>query len=92
MSGYRRWGAYAQGSYSDIKKNETLPFPVTGKKLEMITLSEGSETGKDKYHRVSLLVESKHGYKYTSLQKRNSLTDLKRDLGLPKRKGVGVRQ
>ena len=50
MNGYRRWGAYAQGSYSDIKKNETLPFPVTGKKLEMITLSEGSETGKDKYH------------------------------------------
>jgi len=45
MNGYRRWGAYAQGSYSDIK-NKTMPFPVTGKKLEMITLSEEVRQGK----------------------------------------------
>ena len=63
MNGHRRWGTHAQGNYSDIKKNETMPFPVTGKKLEMITLSEVGETGKDKYHRIALLVESKNGYK-----------------------------
>ena len=50
---------YTRQYYSGMKKNETTPFPVTGKKLEMIILSEVSETGKDKYHRLSLLVESK---------------------------------
>ena len=37
-----------------------MPFPVTGKKLEMIILSE---TGKDRWHRISFLVEPKNGYK-----------------------------
>ena len=63
MNGHRRWGTRAQGNYSDIKKNETKPFPVTGKKLAMITLSDVGETGKAKYHRIALLVQSKHGYK-----------------------------
>ena len=49
--------------YSDIYKDETMPFPVTGKKPEVIILSELNETGKDRYHRISLLVKSKNGYK-----------------------------
>ena len=32
-----------------------MPFAVTGKKPETIILSEVSETGKDRYHRISLL-------------------------------------
>ena len=32
-----------------------MPFPVTVKKLEMIILSELSETRKDRYHRISFL-------------------------------------
>ena len=38
-------------------------FAVTGKKPEMIILSEVSETGEERHHRISLLVESKNGYK-----------------------------
>ena len=36
--------------YSDIKKNEILPFATTRMKLEGIMLSEISQTEKDKYH------------------------------------------
>ena len=31
---------YTMQYYSDIKKDEIMPFPVTGKKLEVIKLSE----------------------------------------------------
>ena len=31
---------YTLQYYSDIKKDETTPFPITGKKLEMIILTE----------------------------------------------------
>ena len=54
-----------------------MTLPVTGNKPEVIILSEVSETGKDKCHRISLLVESKTGYKWTSLQKRNRFTEKK---------------
>ena len=48
--------------YSDIEKDEIMPLLVTGEKLEIIILSEVSETEIDKY-RILLPVESKHGYK-----------------------------
>ena len=38
-----------------IKKNEIMPFAATGMDLEIITLSEVSQTEKDKYHRISLM-------------------------------------
>ena len=63
MNGHRRWGTLKQQYYSEIKNNEIMTLPVTGNKPEVIILSEVSETGKDKCHRISLLVESKTGYK-----------------------------
>ena len=41
--------------YSAIKKDEIMPFSGTWTEVEMIILSEVSETGKDKYHIISLL-------------------------------------
>ena len=38
---------YTMQYYSDMKKDEMMPFPVTGKKLEVIKLSEIVEKGKD---------------------------------------------
>ena len=38
-----------------IKKNEIRPFAATWMDLEMIILSEVSQTEKDKYHMVSLI-------------------------------------
>ena len=40
--------------YSAIKKNENLPFATTWIDLEGITLSEISQTEKDKYCVISL--------------------------------------
>ena len=40
--------------YSTIKKNEILPFEATWMDLEIITLSEVSQTEKDKYDMISL--------------------------------------
>ena len=36
--------------YSVIKKNEIMPFAATWIELEMIILTEVSQTEKDKYH------------------------------------------
>ena len=52
-----------KGSWSDKynvislsqKKNEITSFAATWTDLEMIILSEVSQTEKDKYHRISLM-------------------------------------
>ena len=41
--------------YSDIKKNEMLPFAAAWMDLENIILSEVSQTEKDKYYMISLV-------------------------------------
>ena len=41
--------------YSAIKKNEILPFAATWMHLEIIILSEVSQTEKDKYSMISLI-------------------------------------
>ena len=41
--------------YSAIKKNEIMPFGATWMELEIIILSEVSQTEKDKYHMILLI-------------------------------------
>ena len=43
--------------YSDIKKYKTMPFAATWMDLEIIILSEVSQTEKDKYNMLSLIRE-----------------------------------
>ena len=45
---------YTMEYYSAIKKNEIMSFAATWMDLEMIILSEASQTEKDKYHTISL--------------------------------------
>ena len=40
---------------STIKKNEIMPFAATWMDLEIVILSELSQTEKDKYHMTSLI-------------------------------------
>ena len=41
--------------YSPIKKNAIMSFAATWMDLEIITLSDVSQTEKDKYHMISLI-------------------------------------
>ena len=51
----KMWYIYTMEYYSTIKKNEIKPFAATWMDLEIITLSEVSQTEKDKYHMISLI-------------------------------------
>ena len=50
----KRWYIYTIKYYSAIEKNEIVPFAATWMDLEIIILSEVSQTEKDKYHMISL--------------------------------------
>ena len=49
------WYIYTIEYYSAIKKNEKMPFAATWMDLEIIILSEVSQTEKDKYHMILLI-------------------------------------
>ena len=49
------WYIYTMEYYSAIKKNETMPFVATSMGLEIVMLSEASQTEKEKYHMISLI-------------------------------------
>ena len=51
----KMWHIYTMEYYSAIQKTEILPFAATWMDLEMIILSEVSQTEKDKYHMISLI-------------------------------------
>ena len=46
----KMWYIYAMEYYSAIKRNEIVPLAETWMDLEIIILSELSQTEKDKYH------------------------------------------
>ena len=48
------WYIYTMEYYSVIKKNEQRPFVATWMDLEIVILSEVSQTQKDKYHIILL--------------------------------------
>ena len=49
------WSIYTMKYYSVIKINKIMPFAATWTDLEIIMLSEVSQTEKDKYHMMSLI-------------------------------------
>ena len=51
----KRWYMYTMEYYSAIKKNKIIPLAATWMDLEIIILSEVSQTEKDKYHMISLI-------------------------------------
>ena len=46
---------YTMEYYSAIKKNEIMLFAATWTDLEIVILSDVSQTEKDKYHMISLI-------------------------------------
>ena len=51
----KMWYMYKMEYYSAIKKNKILPFAATWMDLEIIILSEISQTEKDKYIMLSFI-------------------------------------
>ena len=49
------WYIYTMEYYSAIKKNEIMSFAETWVDLEIVILSEVSQTEKDKYHMILLI-------------------------------------
>ena len=49
------WYIYIMEYYSAIKRNEIMSFAATWMDLEIIILSEVSQTEKHKYHMISLI-------------------------------------
>ena len=79
--------------YSEIllshKKNEILPFAATRMDLEIIILSEASQTEKDKYHMISLIcrILKKKWYRGVYIQNRNRCKDIENKHGYQRGKG-----
>ena len=48
------WHIYTMEYYSAIQKNKIMPFEATWMDLEIVILSEVSQTQKDKYHVILL--------------------------------------
>ena len=51
----KMWYIYTMKYYSAIKKNKIMPFAAMWMDLEIIILSEVSQTQKDKYHMILLI-------------------------------------
>ena len=48
----KMWNIYTMEYYSAIKTNKIMPFAATWMDLEILMLSEVSQTEKDKYHMI----------------------------------------
>ena len=53
----KMWYMYTMEYYLAIKKNEIMPFVATWMDLEIIILSEVSQTEKGKYHMILLICQ-----------------------------------
>ena len=51
----KMWYTYTMECYSAIKKNEIMPLAATWMDLEIVILSEVSQTEKEKYHMILLI-------------------------------------
>ena len=83
----KMWYIYTVEYYSAIKKDERVPFAATWMDLEMIILSEVSQTERDKYRTISGMWNLKNDAK-ESIYKTDRLTDIENRLVVAKGQGI----
>ena len=83
----KMWYIHAMEYYSAIKNNEIMPFATTWMDLEMIILSEGHQTEKDKYHDITYMWNLKKMIQMNLFTKQTDSQALKTNLQLPKQEG-----
>ena len=66
--------------YSAIKENEIMPFAATRMDLEIIILSEGSQTERQMSYDIANMWNLKKGYKWPYLHNWNTVTDVEHKL------------
>ena len=85
------WYTYTTEYYAVIKKNEIMAFVATWMDLEIIMLSEVSQTVRHKGHMLSLYVESKKKGYNELLCRADTDSHTLKNLWLPKETGCGER-
>ena len=83
----KMWYVYTMEYYSAIKKNKIMPFAATWIELETLILSEISQKEKDKYHIISLILESNICTNEAFYRKETNLWTWRTDLWLPRGRG-----
>ena len=73
----KMWHIYTMEYYSAIKKNEIISFAATWMDLEIIILSEVTQTEKDKLYYITYMWNLKKMIKMDFLQDKNRLIDIK---------------
>ena len=76
--------------YSAIKKNDIISFAVTWMNLEIVILSEVSQTQKDKYHMISLICGILKNGTNEPIHKTESCRCRKQTYGYQGGKGGGI--
>ena len=56
----KMWYTYIMEYYSAIRRNETMLFAATRMDIEIVILSEVSQTEKDKYHDITYMCNLKN--------------------------------
>ena len=75
--------------YSTIEKNQIMPFAATGMDLEIVILSEVSQTEKEKYSMLSLTCGIQKELIQMNLPNRKRRTELENELMVAWRKDEG---
>ena len=84
----KMWYIYTMEYYSSIQKNEIMPFAATWMDLEIIILSEVSQTEKDKYM-ISLICGTLKKDTNELIYKTERLIDIENKLTVTKGERVG---
>ena len=75
--------------YSDIKKNEIMPFSAIWMDLEIVILSEESQRRRNSICHPLYVESKKKWYKQIYLQSKNRLIDIENKLTIARGKDVG---